>query len=57
MVWVLIALVIAVITLTVLWLYQSNLVTFGLKHSGSIDCTDPVQSTQHLTDGKCPQAN
>ena len=38
MAWVFIVLVMMVIALTALWLYQSNIVTFGLKHAKSNDC-------------------
>lgn len=51
--WVLVILVIMVVSLTALWLYQSNLVTFGLKHSKSNDnCSDVNQPGQYIN-GKC----
>ena len=56
LVWVLVVLVIMVLALTALWLYQSNLVTFGLKHTNTDDCPDDgttVITRDQSFDGKC----
>ncbi|HVX48023.1 MAG TPA: hypothetical protein VHA05_01565 [Candidatus Saccharimonadales bacterium] len=57
MAWVFIVLVILVIALTALWLYQSNIVTFGLKHLKSNDCpgdgTAVIASDHNTFDRKC----
>lgn len=51
--WILVVLVIMVVALTALWLYQANLVTFGLKHSSAGDnCSDLNQPDQYIS-GKC----
>lgn len=57
MAWVFIALVIMVVALTALWLYQSNIVTFGLKHLKSNDCpsdgTAVISRDKNSFDSKC----